>query len=109
MPYDVGSPGGTKDKLIEAIHASLKSERLTDSPIFQLLLALPEAEPSKVQVVHLDFREEIERARAAKSRGWLRQLADEVRNQRFQRSGLKLVANAQWDLKDWEGARQSWE
>jgi len=109
LPYDIENPGGTKVKLIETINASLKTDRQTDSPIFQMLPALPEADPSKVQVVPFDFREDVERAGVAKSKGWLRLLSDEVRNQRFQWSGLKLVARAQWDLKDWEGARQSWE
>ena len=87
---------------------SLKSERETDSPIFQMLPSLPEADPSKVQTVPVDFREEVNRARAAKSKGWLRLLSGEVCNQRFQCEGLKLVATAQWDLKDWVGARESW-
>ena len=95
--------------MIETISASLKSDRVTDSPIFRMLPALPEADPSKVQAVPVDFREEVDRARAAKSKGWLRLLSGEVRNRRFQWGGLKLVATAQWDLKDWEGARESWE
>ncbi|MCK7508712.1 MAG: hypothetical protein MZV70_34885 [Desulfobacterales bacterium] len=36
-------------------------------------------------------------------------LSDEVRDRPFQWGGLKLVAAAQWDLKDWEGTRASWE
>ncbi|MCK7508711.1 MAG: hypothetical protein MZV70_34880 [Desulfobacterales bacterium] len=72
MPYDIGNPAAKKDRLIEAITASLKSERETDSPIFQMLPALPEPDPSKVQVVPVDFREEVNRARAASSKGWLR-------------------------------------
>jgi hypothetical protein len=109
LSYDIGNPGATKDKLIETIKASLKSERETDSPIFQMLPTLPEADPSKVQPVPVDFTEEVNRARAAKSKGWLRLLSDEVRDRRFQWGGLKLVATAQWDLKDWVGARESWE
>jgi len=109
LPYDIGNPGATRGKLIEAIAASLKSERETDSPMFQMLPALPEPDPSKVQVVPIDFREEVSRARVAKSKGWLRLLSDEVRDRRFQWGGLKLVGTAQWDLRDWEGARESWE
>jgi hypothetical protein len=109
LPYDIGNPSATKDKLIEMISASLKSDRVTDSPIFRLLPALSEADPSKVQVVPLDFKEEVKRAKAAKSKGWLRLLSDEVRDRRFQWGGLKLVAAAQWDLKDWDGACASWE
>jgi len=109
LPYDIKSPGATKGTLIEMIKASLNSERETDSPIFQMLPALPEADPSKVQTVPVDFREEVRRARAAKSKGWLRLLSEEVRDRRFLWGGLKLVASAQWDLKDWVGARDSWE
>jgi len=109
LPYDIGNPGASKNKLIETLNASLKSGRETDSPIFQMLPSLPEADPSKVRTVPVDFREEVNRARAAKSRGWLRLLSEEVCHQRFQWGGLKLVATAQWDLKDWAGARESWE
>ena len=109
LPYDIRNPAATQGKLIEAITASLKSERETDSPIFQMLPSLPEADPSKVQPVPVDFKEEVDRARAANSKGWLRLLSGEVRNRRFQWGGLKLVANAQWVLKDWTGATESWE
>jgi hypothetical protein len=109
LPYDIGNPGASMGKLIATLNASLNSARETDSPIFQMLPSLPEADPSKVQTVPADFREEVNRARAAKSKGWLRLLSGEVCNQRFQWGGLKLVATAQWDLKDWAGARESWE
>jgi hypothetical protein len=109
LAYEIGNPGAAKDKLIETLNASMQSERETDSPIFKMLPALPEADPSKVQAVPVDFKEEVDRARAAKSKGWLRLLSDEVRDRRFQWGGLKLVATAQWDLKDWDGARESWE
>jgi len=109
LPYDIGNPGASIGKLIATLNASLNSARETDSPIFQMLPSLPEADPSKVRTVPADFREEVNRARAAKSKGWLRLLSGEVCNQRFQWGGLKLVATAQWDLKDWGGARESWE
>jgi hypothetical protein len=65
--------------------------------------------PSVRQVVPLDFREEVDRARGAKSKGWLRLLAQEVRGRRFQWIGLELVAAAQWELKDYKGGRESLE
>jgi hypothetical protein len=109
LPYDIGNPAATKGKLIETITASLKSERETDSPIFQMLPALSEADPSKVQTVPVDFKEEVDRARKANSKGWLRLLSEEVVGRPFHWGGLKLVAKAQWDLNDWEGGRESWE
>ena len=109
LAYDITNPADTKDKLVEMIAASLKSDRATDSPVFQMLPSLPEANVSTIQVVPFDFREDVERAQAAKSKGWLRLLSDEIRGQRFQWEGLKLVATAQWDAKDYEGARRNWE
>ena len=83
LAYQLANPGASKDKLVETIQATMKSERETDSPIFGLLPSLPEADPSTVQVVPLDFREEVARARIAKRKGWLRLLAEEVRGRRF--------------------------
>ena len=109
LSYTVENPASARDKLVEMIEATLRSDRPTDSPIFRMLPTLTETDPSTVQVVPLDFREEVDRARAAKSKGWLRLLAQEVRDRRFQWIGLRLVAAAQWDLKDYEGARANLE
>src|SRR5262249_57881782 len=102
LAYDISSPGASKDKLTAAIEETLTSSRATDSPVFQMLPSLLEADVANIQVVPLDFREDVNRARAAGSKGWLRLLADEVRGQRFQWQGLKLVGSAQWDLRDYD-------
>ena len=107
--YEIDNPAAAKDVLTETINAALKSERPTDSPIFKMLPSLLEADPSRINVVPLDFREEVSRAQASKAIGWLRLLSEEVRGRRFQWEGLKLVATAQWDLKDYDGASESWE
>lgn len=106
LPYEIDDPAGARTTLADTITAALKSDRATDSPIFQMLPTLPEADPSNVIVVPLDFGEEVSRAQAAKAKGWLRLLSEEVRGQRFQWEGLKLVATAQWDVEDYEGARE---
>jgi len=92
--YEIDDPAAAKDELTERITRTLKSDRPTDSPIFQMLPSLPEADPSKIKVLPLDFMEEVDRAQAAKSIGWLRLLSEEVRGRRFQWEGLKLVATA---------------
>lgn len=107
LAYDVEDPGKTQKKLSEMVEAALRSDRETDSPIFRMLPTLTEADPTPV--VPLDFREEVDRARAASSKGWLRLLAHEVRGQRFEWIGLQLVADAQWSVKDYAGARESLE
>jgi len=68
---------------------------------------LRETEPASVaQVVPQDLIEEVDRAKAAKSKGWLRLLATEVAGRRFQWPAQRLIGQAQWDLEDWEGARK---
>jgi hypothetical protein len=65
--------------------------------------------PSVVQSLPPSFKEEVERAQAANSKGWLRLLAQDVRGRSFQLAGLQVVATAQWKLKDYEGARENAE
>jgi hypothetical protein len=109
LSYGIENPASTRDRLVEMIDATLQSDRQTDSPIFRMLPTLAETDLSTVQVVPLDFREGVDRAREASSKGWLRLLAQEVRDRRFGWMGLQLVASAQWDLRDYEGARESLE
>jgi hypothetical protein len=109
LPYQASDPATAKDKLIKTIEATLKSNRESDSPIFKLLPTLQEADPSTIQVVPKDFQEEVDRAKAARSKGWLRLLSEEVCKRRFQWSGLRIVAQAQWSVRDYEGARESFE
>jgi hypothetical protein len=62
-----------------------------------------------IQAVPTDFAEEVARARAAGSAGWLRLLSGEVEGLRFQWPALRLVGQALWDLNDYSGARMTWE
>lgn len=111
MPYSLDELEDGKKKLTDMIEASLHSDRETDSPIFKMLPTLREADPSTVtdKVVPKDFREEVERAQAGMSKGWLRLLAQDVLGQRYQWIALQLIADAQLNLKDYEGARESLE
>lgn len=109
LRYDTAHPAASVDALVAMIQATLRTDRRTDSPVFRMMEGLPEADPALVEVVPPDFREEVERARAGGSRGWLRLLAHDVQGHRFQWTGLKLVAGAQWALKDYDGARDTLE
>jgi Tetratricopeptide Repeats-Sensor len=108
ISYDLADQGA-KAKLVQSIRATLQSDRRSDSPIFTMLPELLEADPSSGQFVPFDFREEVNRAQAANSKGWLRLLAQEVRGRPFERPGLQLVADSQCDLKDYAGARENLE
>ena len=109
LKYPVANPAQALDALVETIQASLRSNRDTDSPIFLMLPSLAEADLSEVAMVPLDFIEEVERAEAAADKGWLRVIAEDLRGQRFQWDGLRRVAQSQWNVKDMDGARASWE
>lgn len=109
LKYPVDDPAAALDDLVATISAGLNGPRETDSPVFQLLPHLAEADPSEVTVVPLEFAEEVARAEANAEKGRLRLLASEVRDERFHLDGLKLIARAQWSLKDLAGARESWE
>jgi len=109
LPYDVGDPAAARTTLASTIRATLVSDRETDSPVFKMLPALHEIDPASVNATPTDFTEDVGRARAAKSAGWLRLLASELDGQRFQWPALRLVGKAQWDLTDYEGAQETWE
>ena len=109
VPYNIGDAAAARITLASAIRATLISDRETDSPVFKMLPALHEIDPTTVKAIPTDFTEEVGRARAAKSAGWLRLLASELDGQRFQWPALRLVGKAQWDLTDYEGARDTWE
>ncbi len=105
LAYTVDKPEESVVELTEVIRQALASERDTDSPIFKMLPTLPEVEPAAVsQVIPNELIEEIDRARAAHSMGWLRLLAKEVEGLRFEWPALRMIGQAQWDLEDYDGA-----
>ena len=109
VQYRLDDLAGSVDALVASLRASEASDRPTDSPVFQLLPALEESDPAQVTVVPLDFTEEVARAKAARAKGWLRLLAQEVAGRRFGIEGLRIVARAQWALQDFPAARRNWE
>jgi hypothetical protein len=109
LKYSLVNPADALGALVDAIQASLRSNRETDSPIFLMLPALSEADRSEVTLVPMDFIEEVKRAEVALDKGWLRVIAEDLRGQRFQWDGLRRVAQSQWSVRDMEGARANWE
>jgi hypothetical protein len=107
LAYDAKNPSGAMDILSAALKLTLDSQK-SDSPVYQLLPGLEPAEPDKVLVVPLDFREEVERVEAAKNCGDLQLLAAEVDGFTWRVAGLRIVGHAQFRLKDWPGAKVTW-
>jgi hypothetical protein len=107
LAYDAKNPSGAVDILSAALKLTLDSQK-SDSPVYQLLPGLEPAEPDKVLVVPLDFREEVERVEAAKNCGDLQLLAAEVDGFTWRVAGLPIVGHAQFRLKDWPGAKVTW-
>ena len=109
LAYQLDDPAGAKEPLADMLASTLKSERRDGQPCLRSASDPSGSGSLDLGIVPLTFREEVRRAQAARSKGWLALLASEVRKQRFERDGLKLVADAQWKLKDYTGARESWE
>ncbi len=102
IAYDISNPAKAKDDLVRVIKATRDGDRRTDSPVFSMLPALREQDLSAIQVVPVDLREEIARAAAANSSGWLRLLRSEVERQVFRWPALRLIGRAQRSIKDYE-------
>ena len=108
LSYNARDPEGAIDILAAALTITLDSQK-ADSPVYQLLPALEPADPAKVVVVPLDFREEVERVEASKNCGDLQLLAAEVDGFAWRVTGLRIVGRAQFRLKDWSGAKATWQ
>jgi hypothetical protein len=108
LSYDGNDPASSMEALANALNATLDSQK-TDSPVYQLLPELEPSDPNKLLVVPLDFREEIERAEAAKNCADLQLLAAEMEGFVWRVAGLRLVGHAQFRVKDWPGAQATWQ
>jgi len=108
LSYDGNDPAASVASFADALNATLDSQK-ADSPVYQLLPELEPSDPNKLLVVPLDFREEIERAEAANNCGDLQLLAAEMDGFVWRVAGLRLVGHGQFRLKDWPGAKITWQ
>lgn len=108
MAYDASDPRASRADLVKALKASWDSQQ-QDSPVFQLLPGLEPGDPAQLIVVPLEFREEVERALTARKCGDLQLLAAETESLSWKTMGLRLIGHAQFELKDWYGAKTTWE
>jgi hypothetical protein len=106
--YDPAEPGKRLTAFLEALRSTLAST-VKDSPVFQLLPRLKPHDRGVLMVVPWDFQEEVERARKARRAGDLRLLAEEASGFEWNSGGLRLVGDAQFDIRALAGARESFE
>jgi len=108
LRYDADSPGDSVEDLAAGLRATWDSQE-QDSPVYQLLPGLEAPDPDKFLVVPQDFSEEVKLAQAARRSGHLQLLSAEMDGFAWRSVGLRLIGNAEFKLKDWEGARATWE
>lgn len=108
LPYDANDPAASVGALVRALEATLDSQK-QDSPVYQLLPGLEPANSDPFLMIPLDFREEVERAEAGKSSADLALLTCELEGFAWRVAGLRLIGNAQFRLKDWQGAKTTWK
>src|ERR1044072_563498 len=106
--YDKNAPGDSVEALYQALRDTIDSGK-TNSPVFASLPNMKEQDPSRFIAVPLGFSEEVASATADKQLGDLGLLAAEARGFDWETEGLRAVARAQYDLKDFKGAKNTWE
>ena len=107
-PYDAENPADSLEDLIAALKATWDSQE-QDSPVFQLLPGLEPSDPSKFLETPLDFYEELESIQSDKQLGSLQLLTVEIDGFSWEAMGLRPIAKAQRELRNWKGARVTWE
>jgi hypothetical protein len=106
--YDPAEPGKKLAAFLQALRSTLAST-VKDSPVFQLLPRLKPHDRHALMVVPWDFQEEVERAQRARRAGDLRLLADEARGFEWGSGGLRIVGDAQFEIRALAGAKETFE
>jgi hypothetical protein len=108
LEYDKEDPGASVEKLVTGLQQTIDGPA-TDSPIFQLVPKLEPQDWTRLVVVPPGFQEEVEKVAHGGHEGDLELLSLEARAFDWASEGLRQVGRAQFDLKAWEGARDTWE
>lgn len=108
--YDTANLAGGVEGLATALRSSLAVDgKFTDSPVFQLLPKLRPHDRSVLMPVPYDFQDAVALAQAGGRRGDLRLLAHEAQGFEWESEGLRLVGDAQFKLKAFQGAKVTFE
>jgi hypothetical protein len=106
--YDQEDPKKSLRDLIKALKYTLASPD-QDSPVFRSLPNMKAQDPAKFLAVPTGFNEEVEIAVRNKYLGDLELLASEAKGFDWGVEGLRVAGRAQFKLKAFHGARDTWE
>ncbi len=108
LSYDADNPAACLTDLIHGLNDTLLDDK-KDSPVFYML---PKLEPQNAEVflaVPYDFDEELEVASTCKQEGKLALLAAEAEYFEWEIPALRLVGEAQFNIKSFDAGRLTWE
>jgi len=110
--YEAGNPAGDNGKMVADLASALRSTLAAEppsSPVFQLLPALKPHDRQSLVRVPGDFAEDVERARRNQHFGDLRLFAQEILGLEWDQEGLRLIGEAQFKLRAYNGAKETFE
>ncbi len=110
--YDATNPAGVNDRSVEDLADGLRSTLAAEtpsSPVFQLLPKLTPHDRQTLVGVPRDFAEDVERARRDQQFGDLRLYAQEVSALEWDQEGLRLIGEAQFKLRAYNGSKETFE
>jgi hypothetical protein len=110
--YRKEDPGASLTNLINALQRTKDAAEkgvAKDSPVFMSLPGLSEPDPSQFMVVPPDFGEEVRRAVDYRRAGDLALLSYEVKSFEWEIRGWRTVGRAQFSIKAFPGAKETWE
>lgn len=108
LEYNSAKPEDTLEALKSALKQTLASSD-PDSPVFRMLPDLEAQDRSRFLPVPETFRDDVELAFKAKRLGVLGLIAMEAKDFFWGSEGLRLVGRAQFNLKAYKDAKQTWE
>ena len=106
--YDATNPSQHVADLAKALRDTLSTDD-RDSPVFALLPKLVPHGRGQLVAVPREFEDEVKLALVSHDRGKLRLLAHEVSTFEWDQEGLQLVGDAQFKLRAFAGARETFE
>jgi hypothetical protein len=108
LEYDAADPAAARAALQKAIVDTLVQRRV-DSPVYGLLPALSPPDAAVLAPVPHDFQEAVLLAQRQADLARLGLLGEETRHRTWRVSGLRLVGEAQFNLKAYRAAAATWE